>query len=165
MPLCLYILRDLNRKLDYFSPRRHILVRRMSVPPAFGEMKVIEFISKIQPLFPSLRRHLNSAVSGVRAGITAGFVQCLAKRKMPNLDILHRVYADTEICPDHWKTHSAFAGNPDIPNITIFRPSVSRFVIKETLQCFGKVKHFGPNLRLYKTKTKRNGLEEGGGGG
>ncbi|XP_075073834.1 uncharacterized protein LOC107797636 isoform X2 [Nicotiana tabacum] len=113
LPLCLYILRDLNRKLDYFSPRRHILVRRMSVPPAFGEMKVIEFISKIQPLFPSLRRHLNSAVSGVRA--------------------------DTEICPDHWKTHSAFAGNPDIPNITIFRPSVSRFVIKETLQCFGKM--------------------------
>nr|XP_016489377.1 PREDICTED: Fanconi anemia group D2 protein homolog isoform X1 [Nicotiana tabacum] len=113
LPLCLYILRDLNRKLDYFSPRRHILVRRMSVPPAFGEMKVIEFISKIQPLFPSLRRHLDSAVSGVGA--------------------------DTEICPDHWKTHSAFAGNPDIPNITIIRPSVSRFVIKETLQCFGKM--------------------------
>ncbi|KAJ8573017.1 hypothetical protein K7X08_009528 [Anisodus acutangulus] len=113
LPLCLYILRDLNRKLDYFSPRRHILVRRMSVPPAFGEIKVIEFISKIQPLFPSLRRHLDSAVSGVRE--------------------------DTETCPDHWKTHSAFAGNPDIPNITSLRLSVSRSVIKETLQCFGKM--------------------------
>ncbi|KAK4379101.1 hypothetical protein RND71_000963 [Anisodus tanguticus] len=113
LPLCLYILRDLNRKLDYFSPRRHILVRRMSVPPAFGEIKVIEFISKIQPLFPSLRRHLDSAVSGVRE--------------------------DRETCPDHWKTHSAFAGNPDIPNITSLRPSVSRSVIKETLQCFGKM--------------------------
>ncbi|MCD7455074.1 hypothetical protein HAX54_026977 [Datura stramonium] len=112
LPLCLYILRDLNRKLDYFSPRRHILVRRMSVPPAFGEMKVIEFISKIQPLFPSLRRHLDSAVSGVRE--------------------------DTDTCPDHWRTHSAFAGNPDIPNIKSFRPSISRSVIKETLQCFGK---------------------------
>ncbi|KAJ8529382.1 hypothetical protein K7X08_036217 [Anisodus acutangulus] len=113
LPLCLYVLRDLNRKLDYFCPRRHILVKRMSVPPAFGEMKVIEFISKIQPLFPSLRRHLDSAASGVRE--------------------------DTETCPDHWKTHSAFAGNPDIPNITSFRPSVSRSVIKETLQCFGKM--------------------------
>lgn len=72
-------MRDLNKKLDYFSPRRHILVRRMSVPPAFGEMKVIEFISKIKPLFPSLRRHLDSAVSGVRKGITADFVGCLGR--------------------------------------------------------------------------------------
>ncbi|CAN4108571.1 unnamed protein product [Withania somnifera] len=112
LPLCLYILRDLNRKLDYFSPRRHILVRRVSVPPAFGEMKVIEFISKIQPLFPSLRRHLDSAVSGVRE--------------------------DSVTCPDHWRIHSALAGNPDMPNITCFRPSVSRSVIKETLQCLGK---------------------------
>ncbi|KAM3378397.1 Fanconi anemia group D2 protein [Capsicum galapagoense] len=112
LPLCLYILRDLNRKLDYFNPRRHILVRHMSAPLAFGEMKVIEFISKIQPLFPSLRRHLDSAVSGLRE--------------------------DTDTCPDHWRTHSAFAGNPDIPNITSFRPSASRSVIKETLQCFGK---------------------------
>ncbi|PHT41056.1 hypothetical protein CQW23_19910 [Capsicum baccatum] len=112
LPLCLYIPRDLNRKLDYFNPRRHILVRHMSVPLAFGEMKVIEFISKIQPLFPSLRRHLDSAVSGLRE--------------------------DTDTCPDHWRTHSAFAGNPDIPNITSFRPSASRSVIKETLQCFGK---------------------------
>ncbi|XP_060218210.1 uncharacterized protein LOC132645313 isoform X1 [Lycium barbarum] len=113
LPICLYILRDLNRKLDYYSPRRHLMVRRMSIPPAFGEMKVIEFISKIQPLFPSLRRHLDSAISGVRE--------------------------DTETCPDHWKIHSAFAGNPDIPNITSSRPSVSRSVIKEALQCFGKM--------------------------
>ncbi|KAM3290355.1 Fanconi anemia group D2 protein [Capsicum chacoense] len=84
----------------------------MSVPLAFGEMKVIEFISKIQPLFPSLRRHLGSAVSGLRE--------------------------DTDTCPDHWRTHSAFSGNPDIPNYTSFRPSASRSVIKETLQCFGK---------------------------
>lgn len=79
MPLCLYNLRDLNRKLDYFSPRRHIFVRHMSVPPAFGEMKVIEFISKIQSLFPSLRRHFDSAVSGVRECITADFVGCLGR--------------------------------------------------------------------------------------
>ncbi|KAG5626396.1 hypothetical protein H5410_011614 [Solanum commersonii] len=120
LPLCLYFLRDLNKKLDYCSPRRHILVRRMSVPPAFGEMKVIEFISKIQPLFPSLRRHLDSAVSGVRK--------------------------DTDTCPDHWRTHSAFAGNPDIPNITSCRPSGSRSVIKETLQCFGKMLNI-PNVQ------------------
>ncbi|KAH0768177.1 hypothetical protein KY285_004048 [Solanum tuberosum] len=120
LPLCLYFLRDLNKKLDYCSPRRHILVRRMSVPPAFGEMKVIEFISKIKPLFPSLRRHLDSAVSGVRK--------------------------DTDTCPDHWRTHSAFAGNPDIPNITSFRPSGSRSVIKETLQCFGKMLNI-PNVQ------------------
>ncbi|XP_010327602.2 uncharacterized protein [Solanum lycopersicum] len=120
LPLCLYFLRDLNKKLDYFSPRRHILVRRMSVPPAFGEMKVIEFISKIQPLFPSLRRHLDSAVSGVRK--------------------------DTDTCPDHWRTHSAFAGNPDLLNITSLRPSVSRSVIKETLQCFGKTLNI-PNVQ------------------
>ncbi|KAH0721778.1 hypothetical protein KY290_006776 [Solanum tuberosum] len=118
LPLCLYFLRDLNKKLDYCSPRRHILVRRMSVPPAFGEMKVIEFISKIKPLFPSLRRHLDSAVSGVRK----------------------------DTCPDHWRTHSAFAGNPDIPNITSFRPSGSRSVIKETLQCFGKMLNI-PNVQ------------------
>lgn len=79
MPLCLYIPRDLNRKLDYFNPRRHILVRHMSVPLAFGEMKVIEFISKIQPLFPSLRRHLDSAVSGLREGITADLIRCLGR--------------------------------------------------------------------------------------
>ncbi|XP_049388880.1 uncharacterized protein LOC125853255 isoform X1 [Solanum stenotomum] len=120
LPLCLYFLRDLNKKLDYCSPRRHILVRRMSVPPAFGEMKVIEFISKIQPLFPSLRRHLDSAVSGVRK--------------------------DTDTCPDHWRTHSAFAGNPDIPYITSFGPSGSRSVIKETLQCFGKMLNI-PNVQ------------------
>ncbi|KAJ7964604.1 Fanconi anemia group D2 protein-like [Quillaja saponaria] len=105
LPLYLYLLRDIQSKLKYLTLGKHL--------SGFIRMTGVEFIIRIRPLFTSLERHLNAAVSALREG--------------------------NEICSEHWKVQSAFAGNPDIPYLLLTKSSVSIAVIKEILHCLGKM--------------------------
>ncbi|KAG8391040.1 hypothetical protein BUALT_Bualt01G0146600 [Buddleja alternifolia] len=116
LPLHLFLLRDLHKKLDYLSPtRRQILVRCPSVPAGFMGIKVNDFFGKIRPLFPFLRRNFDRAV--------------------------HILGEGAETCQEHWKTQSSLAANMEIIS-TIISASprlTSISVFEETLICFGKM--------------------------
>ncbi|KAF3445135.1 hypothetical protein FNV43_RR14828 [Rhamnella rubrinervis] len=124
LPLFLYLLRDLHHKLDCFAPGKQFSGRSMSAPVRFTTVTVGEFLSKIRPLFPSLRKHLESAV-------------CLLKE-------------GDEICQEHWKIESLSAGNPDIPNLVLSKSAGSTSVFKEILHCFCKIINL-PDIRMDKT--------------
>lgn len=47
--------------------------------------------------------------------------------------------AGDEGCQEHWKVQSALAGNPDVSNIVVSKPSVSTSVFIEILHCLSKV--------------------------
>lgn len=68
LPLFLYLLRELHHKLDCFTPGKQFSGRSMSAPVRFTTITVGEFLSKIRPLFPSLRKHLDSAVCLLKEG-------------------------------------------------------------------------------------------------
>ncbi|KAA8544885.1 hypothetical protein F0562_019717 [Nyssa sinensis] len=124
LPLHLYLLRDLHYKLDYFSPSsKPFSARCFSIPPGFSKMTVIEFLSEIRPLFPSLKKLLNSAVYILKDG--------------------------AESCQEHWNVESTLAGNPDLCNMVVSKSSVSVSVFKETLYCFGKMLNL-PDIQMEK---------------
>ncbi|KAL3537801.1 hypothetical protein ACH5RR_001167, partial [Cinchona calisaya] len=114
LPLHLYLIRDLNQKLEYYSPSA-----KQNSPQCkttrFSEMKAIEFLCKIRPLFPFIKGHLDRAFNGLKE------------------------VSGAEICQDHWKHHSALAGNPNIANMTVSKSLVYSSVLIETLCCFGKM--------------------------
>lgn len=68
LPLYLYLLRDLHYKLDYFTPRKQFSGRVFSAPVGFTRMTVGQFLSKITPVFPFLKRHLDSAICLLKEG-------------------------------------------------------------------------------------------------
>lgn len=76
-------------------------------------MTVNVFLSKIRPLFPSLRNHLNCAIQMLKQG--------------------------SESCQEHWSAQSDSARNPGLTNMVISMSSVCSSVIKETLSCFSKM--------------------------
>lgn len=45
----------------------------------------------------------------------------------------------SDSCPDNWNSHSASAGNPDIPYVVVLKSSVATSVFKEVLGCYRKV--------------------------
>ncbi|KAL4577980.1 hypothetical protein LXL04_014095 [Taraxacum kok-saghyz] len=112
LPVYLYLLRDLHSKLEFFYPKT-TLSRFMITPHASSETSTSEFKNKIHTLFPTLRKHLDSAISLLQ--------HC------------------SETCQTHWKDQSSISGNPEIPTIVASVPSVSSLVIKETLHCFSKM--------------------------
>ncbi|XP_023735564.1 uncharacterized protein LOC111883471 [Lactuca sativa] len=112
LPVYLYLLRDLYSKIESFCPKPTPF-RSMSTPPSFSEISTVEFINKIQTLFPTLRRHLDSAISLLEQG--------------------------SETCQTHWRDQSSLSGNPEIPNMVVSVPFVSSSVVKETLHCFSKM--------------------------
>nr|XP_017231975.1 PREDICTED: Fanconi anemia group D2 protein isoform X1 [Daucus carota subsp. sativus] len=118
LPLHLYLLRDLNYKLEYFSPtsKHKISVRCSSSPPGLEGMTVIEFLRNICSLLPTIRRHFNCAIC-----------------------VLKEVLAGDETCQEHWKVHSVLAGIPDISNMVISKSSVSTSVLVEILRCYNKM--------------------------
>ncbi|KAL5805956.1 hypothetical protein ACOSQ4_028689 [Xanthoceras sorbifolium] len=125
LPLNLYLLRDLHNKLDYFiHPIKHLTPRCLSCQTGFAGMTVDEFFSKVKPVFPSLRKHFDSAVCILQEG--------------------------DETCQDHWKVQSAIADNPDIPNLKFSKISVSTLVIKEVFSCFSKMLNI-PDIQMNKT--------------
>ncbi|KAF5798258.1 putative fanconi anaemia protein FANCD2 [Helianthus annuus] len=112
LPVYLYLLRDLNSKLEYFSPKPTSF-RSLSTPLGLSGITTVEFVNKIQTLFVTLRRHLDSAISLLEHG--------------------------SESCQTHWSDQSSMAGNPEITNVVLSVPSVSSLVVKETLFCFSKM--------------------------
>ncbi|KAL8114818.1 hypothetical protein AgCh_021606 [Apium graveolens] len=114
LPLHLYLLRDLNYKLEYFSPTsKHISARCSSSPPGLKGMTVIEFLSNIRALFPTFRRHFNCAICVLKEG--------------------------DEACQEHWKAHSLLAGIPDVSNMVVSKSSVSTSVFVEILHGYNKM--------------------------
>nr|XP_043634388.1 Fanconi anemia group D2 protein homolog [Erigeron canadensis] len=114
LPVYLYLLRDLHSKLEIFSPKP-TSPRSLSTPGLSG-ITTVEFVNKIHTLFPTLRRHLDSATS-----------------------LLEQILLGSEECQEHWRDQSSMAGNPEIPNMVVSVYSVSRFYVKETLYCFSKM--------------------------
>ncbi|GLT94035.1 hypothetical protein SLE2022_117980 [Rubroshorea leprosula] len=113
LPMYLYLLHDLHYKLDYFTYLGKQLSSRSINSVGFTRMTVDEFLSNIRSLFPSLKSLLNSALGILKEG--------------------------DETCQEHWKFQSAAAGNPDISNHVISKPSVSTMVFKEVLNGFSKM--------------------------
>nr|XP_011467650.1 PREDICTED: Fanconi anemia group D2 protein [Fragaria vesca subsp. vesca] len=113
LPLHLYLLRDLHNKLEYFNPGKQLWGKGLSGPVGFTRMTLDEFLSRIEPLFPSLKKHLNSAVWLLKQG--------------------------GETCEEHWNSESTSAGNPDIPNLVLSNYTASTSVFKEVLHCFSAI--------------------------
>ncbi|GJS62534.1 fanconi anemia group D2 protein [Tanacetum coccineum] len=111
LPVYLYLLRDLHSKIKCFIPKPTL--PRSSSTPGLNGITTVAFVSKIQTLFPTLRTHLDSATSLLE--------HC------------------SETCQQHWRDQSSMAGNPETSNMVVSVPSVSSFVIKETLSCFSKM--------------------------
>ncbi|KAF8413568.1 hypothetical protein HHK36_001559 [Tetracentron sinense] len=114
LPLHLYLLRDLHYKLDYLiPPSKQFSARCLNAPPALSRMSGNDFLSKIRPLFPSLKKHFDGAIGILKEG--------------------------TDTCQEHWRIQSASAGNPDIPNMVLSKLSVAGSVFREILCCFSKM--------------------------
>ncbi|KAM5580264.1 hypothetical protein ABKV19_009822 [Rosa sericea] len=113
LPLHLYLLRDLHNKLEYFNPGKQLWGKCLSGPVGFTRMTLDEFVSRIEPLFPSLKKHLDSAVWLLKEG--------------------------DETCEEHWNNESTSAGNPDIPNLVLSNYTASTSVFKEVLHCFSAI--------------------------
>ncbi|XP_049936627.1 uncharacterized protein LOC116265003 isoform X2 [Nymphaea colorata] len=72
LPLHLYLLRDLHFKLDCLSCRsEHPLcssTKGYEAPDGLNHMSFTEFLKEIRPLFPCLRKHLETAIYVLRQG-------------------------------------------------------------------------------------------------
>ncbi|XP_057956644.1 uncharacterized protein LOC131149872 isoform X3 [Malania oleifera] len=124
LPLHLYLLRDLHHKLEFFAPCKQFPARCLSAPSGLRKMTVNEFLDKIRLLFPSLAKHLNSAVHILKEG--------------------------PEACQEHWVVQSASSGNPNIPEIVVSKSLVASSVCKEILWCFSKMLNI-PDFLMNKT--------------
>uniref|UniRef100_A0A0E0Q452 Uncharacterized protein n=1 Tax=Oryza rufipogon TaxID=4529 RepID=A0A0E0Q452_ORYRU len=115
MPLYVYLLRELQNKLDnlYPSSKPFFSSSQGKSTQAYCQKSMEEFLNKIQPLFSSVRKHLDGAVSMIKDG--------------------------SDSCPDNWNSHSASAGNPDIPYVVVLKSSVATSVFKEVLGCYRKL--------------------------
>ncbi|XVE78448.1 hypothetical protein DITRI_Ditri13aG0146000 [Diplodiscus trichospermus] len=113
LPLYLYLIHDLHCKLDYFAAPGKQCSSRNLISASVTRMTLDEFLSKIRPLFPSLKRNLDSAFCILKEG--------------------------NETCEEHWNVQSAAAGNPDITNLVPSKSSISTMVFKEVLNSFSKM--------------------------
>ncbi|XP_030456032.2 uncharacterized protein LOC115677111 [Syzygium oleosum] len=109
LPLYLYLLRDLHKKLDYFNTK----CNGLSAASGFAGVTLEEFLNKIRPLFPSLKRHLDSAMSILKEG--------------------------DNNCRGHWENQSINAGNPNLPDCVLMVTSATTLVIKEVLHCLSEI--------------------------
>ncbi|KAK8289748.1 hypothetical protein V6Z12_D07G213000 [Gossypium hirsutum] len=115
LPLYLYLIHDFQHKLDYFAAPSKQCSSRNIISAAVTRMTLDEFLSKIRPLFQSLKRNLDSSF-------------CILKEGEGN-----------ETCQEHWKLQSTAAGNPDLTNVVPSNSSISTMVFKEILNCFSKM--------------------------
>ncbi|XP_010247495.1 PREDICTED: Fanconi anemia group D2 protein [Nelumbo nucifera] len=122
LPLHLYLLRDLNKKLDHLiPPSKQFPVGCSRAPSGFSRMTVNEFVQKIKPLFPSLKKHFDAALCILKEG--------------------------TETCQEHWSIQSASAGNPEICELVVSKSSVAGSIFREILHCFSKMLKL-PNIQM-----------------
>ncbi|KAM0951992.1 putative fanconi anemia protein FANCD2 [Dioscorea sansibarensis] len=114
LPLHLYLLRDLHKKLDHLNPPNRQFLMGYSTRIQHGhKLKTSEFLTKIRPLTKSLRKHLDSAFSILKDG--------------------------SEPCQEHWKSGLVSAGSPDIPFVVVSMTSVASSVFREVLCCYSKM--------------------------
>ncbi|KFK23117.1 hypothetical protein AALP_AAs49591U000300 [Arabis alpina] len=113
LPLYLYLLHDLHTKLDCLAPGKQLRFKRGSAPSSFGRFKLVELVSQIKGLFPSLRLHLNIAISLLIKG--------------------------DETSQTSWRDEFALAGNPNTFNIMVSESLINTMVCKEVLYCFSKM--------------------------
>ncbi|KAF8040824.1 hypothetical protein BT93_B2908 [Corymbia citriodora subsp. variegata] len=109
LPLYLYLLRDIHKKLDYFNTK----CNGLSAASGFAGVTLEEFFNTIRPLFPSLKKHLDSAMSILEEG--------------------------DNNCRGHWKNQSINAGNPNLPDCVLTVTSATTLVIKEVLHCLSEI--------------------------
>ncbi|KAF6167507.1 hypothetical protein GIB67_031708 [Kingdonia uniflora] len=116
LPLHLYLLRDLHQKLGYLSLQRKQFPSGYTTRVSSGLSRLTpsEFLNNIKRLFPSLKKHLDTAV-------------CILKED------------DDATYEDHWSSLSTSAGNPDIPNLVVSKFSAAGSVFKEVFFCFRKM--------------------------
>ncbi|KAF2591972.1 hypothetical protein F2Q70_00039418 [Brassica cretica] len=114
LPLYLYLLQDLHTKLDSLVPPGKLLPFKRGSPPGnLGRFKLVELVSQIKGLFPSLRMHLNTAMSLLIKG--------------------------EETSQTIWRDEFAKAGNPNTSNIVVSDSLIYTMVCKEVLLCFSKM--------------------------
>nr|XP_051216209.1 uncharacterized protein LOC127333811 isoform X2 [Lolium perenne] len=115
LPLYLYLLRDLHNKLDHLNPQSKpfFSTSQAKSTSAHCQKSIGKLLSKIQPLFSSLRKHLDEAI----------------------LMIKDR----SDSCPDNWSSSSDSAGNPHIPYVMVSKSSIATSVFKEVLGCYRKL--------------------------
>lgn len=115
LPLYLYLLRDLHNKLDHLNPQSKpfFSTSQAKSTSAHCQKSKDELLSKIQPLFSSLRKHLDGAVSMIQDR--------------------------SDSFPDNWSSSSDSAGNPHIPYVMVSKSSVATSVFKEVLVCYRKL--------------------------
>ncbi|CAH8305407.1 unnamed protein product [Eruca vesicaria subsp. sativa] len=114
LPLYLYLLQDLHTKLDSLvPPGKQLPFKRGCSPGSFGVFKLVELVSQIKGLFPSLRMHLNIAMSLLIKG--------------------------EETSQIIWRDEFAKAGNPNTSNIVVSESLIYTMVCKEVLFCFSKM--------------------------
>ncbi|KAM0851320.1 hypothetical protein ACQ4PT_052492 [Festuca glaucescens] len=115
LPLYLYLLRDLHNKLDHLNPQSKpfFSTSQAKSTSAHCQKSTGELLSKIQPLFSSLRKHLDGAISMIKDR--------------------------SDSCPDNWSSFSDSAGNPHIPYVMVSKSSIATSVFKEVLGCYRKL--------------------------
>ncbi|VAH30586.1 unnamed protein product [Triticum turgidum subsp. durum] len=114
LPLYLYLLRDLNNKLDHVNPSSKPFFNNSQAKSTRAHcQKSTEDLSKIQPLFSSLRKHLDGSISMMKDR--------------------------SDSSPDNWSSHSDSAGNPHIPYVMVSKSSIATSVFKEVLGCYRKL--------------------------
>ncbi|KAI5013822.1 hypothetical protein ZWY2020_047314 [Hordeum vulgare] len=115
LPLYLYLLRDLNNKLDHVNPSSKPFFNNSQAKStrAHCQKSAEDLLSKIQPLFSSLRKHLDGSVSMMKDR--------------------------SDRSPDNWSSHSDSAGNPHIPYVIVSKSSIATSLFKEVLSCYRKL--------------------------
>lgn len=115
LPLYLYLLRDLNIKLDRLNPSIKPFFSNSQAKSTYAhcQKSTEELLSTIQPLFSSLRKFVDGAVSMIKER--------------------------SDCCPDNWSSHWDSAGNPHIPNVMVSKSSIATSVFKEALGCYRKL--------------------------
>ncbi|KAK8569867.1 hypothetical protein V6N13_002579 [Hibiscus sabdariffa] len=103
LPLFLYLIHDLHHKLDYFAAPGKQCSSRSMTTTAVTRMTLNEFLSKIRPLFPSLKRNLDSSFCILKEG--------------------------NETCHEHWNFQSTAAGNPDLTSVVPSNSSISTMML------------------------------------
>ncbi|CAA0828633.1 Unknown protein [Striga hermonthica] len=92
LPLHLYLMRDLHQKLVCSNPsRKQNSAKGSNASAGLLGLQTNDFIRKILPLFPYLRRNFDSARHILREG--------------------------SETCQEHWKEQCRLAANPEIVNL------------------------------------------------
>ncbi|KAI5068077.1 hypothetical protein GOP47_0016422 [Adiantum capillus-veneris] len=125
LPLYLYILRDLHHKLECLDKQTRKTMFWAALPSCnpkppsgLGPMTATEFLKILKPIFPSLRKHLDTAAKILRGG--SG---CTLNNS----------------CEEHWNKEALDAGNPEGGLPMVSQHATAGSVLAVTIRCLSKV--------------------------